>query len=144
MLYFAYGSLVNPNYLAELCPGARQVGRARITNHALCFTGHSERWGGATATIGLAPNCDLSGALYEIDDAGREAVERSGEPDGYVWAFTPVEDADGNSVTAGVLCKVKDFERREPPDEYLSVLKAGWEHWGLDGERILQDVPPTV
>jgi hypothetical protein len=39
---------------------------------------------------------------------------------------------------------VKDFERRRPPNEYLNVLKAGWEHWGLDGERMLQDVPPTV
>jgi hypothetical protein len=40
--------------------------------------------------------------------------------------------------------EVKDFERRRPPNEYLNVLKAGWEHWGLDGERMLQDVPPTV
>ncbi len=144
MLYFAYGSLVNPAALAELCPDARQVGTARITHHALCFTGHSQRWAGGTATIGLAPNCELWGALYEIDDKGREAVERAGEPDGYVWALTPVEDADGNRVTAGVLCKVRDFERQQPPADYLEILKAGWDHWGLDGEPMLQDVPPTI
>jgi hypothetical protein len=144
MLFFAYGSLVNPDVLAELCPGAIPVGKARITDHALCFTGHSERWGGSTATIGLAPNCDLWGALYEIDDDGRAAIERSGAPDGYVWSSTSVRNGDGAPVSAGVLCKVKDFERHSPSEDYLNVLKAGWEHWGLDGARMLQEVPPTV
>jgi hypothetical protein len=78
ILFFAYGSLVNPEFLADLCPVVEPLGTARIPHHALCFTGHSKRWGGGTATIGLAPSNDLWGVLYEIDGEGRAAIERAG------------------------------------------------------------------
>jgi hypothetical protein len=140
MLYFAYGSLLDPAQMEGLCPDARRVGAGRIPHHALCFTGKSERWGGGTATIGLAPNRDLWGALYEIDDACRATVERSGAADGYVWSFTSIEGPDGERLDAGVLCKVRDLERHPPSDRYLAVLESGWEEWGLDGARIMLDV----
>ena len=144
MLYFAYGSLVNRDQLKKLAPSAVPVGPARIHNHALCFTGNSETWGGGTATIGLAPNQDLWGALYDVDDDGRAAVERSGMPDGYVWAFTSVADEAGERVQSGLLVKVRDLERRDPSSAYLEVLKAGWSSWGLDPQALLQDIALTV
>ncbi|HSG81399.1 MAG TPA: gamma-glutamylcyclotransferase family protein [Gemmatimonadota bacterium] len=144
ILFFAYGSLVNPEALAELCTVAKPLGTARIPHHALYFTGHSQRWGGATATIGLAPNTDLWGALYEIDAAGRAAIERAGGLDDYVWAFTAVNDGNGGQATAGVMCKVRNFERRPPSASYLELLQAGWEYWGLDGNRMLQAVVPAT
>jgi hypothetical protein len=144
MYYFAYGSLVNRERLIELSPSAAPDRVARIPHHALCFTGRSQAWGGGTATIGLAPNCDLWGALYEIDDAGRAAVERSGGSDGYVWAFTAVEDESGERIRAGILIKVRDFQRSDPSEAYLEVLKNGWRQWGLDPESILQHAPLTI
>ncbi len=144
MLYYAYGSLVNRDKLLELCPAAVPVSPAKITDHALCFTGHSQVWGGGTATIGQAPGSDLWGGLYEIDAAGRAEIERSGKPDGYVWALTSVENAVGERVRAGLLVKVRDFERVEPSAAYLEVLTSGWVQWGLDPNEILQDVAPTI
>lgn len=139
MLYFAYGSLLDPGQMETVCSDARRVRTGRIPHHALCFTGRSQRWGGGTATIGLAPNRDLWGALYEIDDDDRAVVERLGAPDGYVWAFTSIGGEDGASVDAGLLCKVRNLERQPPSDEYLAVLEKGWKEWGLDGARILLD-----
>ncbi len=144
MFYFAYGSLADPEQMEELCSDAQPVDTGRIPHHALCFTGRSERWGGGTATIGLAPNRELWGALYEIDEGCREAIERTGAPDGYVWAFTSVERSEGESVDAGVLCKVRDLQRHPPSDEYVAVLEAAWKKWGLDGRRILLDVAPNL
>lgn len=144
MLYFAYGSLVNREKLLELCPTARPLRAARITHHALCFTGQSQTWGGGTATIGLAPACSLWGGLYEIDEEGRARVEASGSPDGYVWAFTRVEDANDEGEKVGLLVKVRDLERAEPSSVYLEVLTSGWLQWGLDPEGMLRDIAPTL
>ncbi len=144
MIYFAYGLLVNRQVLLEVCPGAVPLRTARIENHAICFTGSSEVWGGGTATIGLSPNCDLWGALYEIDPAGRDAIEGSRWPDGYVWAFTPVEDEKGDRVHAGLLVKVRDLKRSSPSQDYLETLKKGWQEWGLDPVAMLKNSPPSL
>jgi len=144
MLYFAYGSLINRDNLLEMSPSASPVGTARIENHALCFTGHSETWGGGTATIGLAPTRDLWGGLYEIETDSRAGIERAGKNDGYVWAFTSVLDASAERVKAGLLVKIRDFERTDPSATYLQVLTAGWLQWGLDPEVILRNIAPTI
>jgi hypothetical protein len=144
MFYFAFGSLLDQERLRELSPTAFPLRRAKIPHHALCFTGCSQAWGGGTATIGLAPNRDLWGGLYEIDEEGRAAIERSGAEDGYVWAFTLVEDIHGEAVTAGVLVKVRNLERSPPSDLYLEALKAGWLQWGLDPKEMLKEPPPAI
>ncbi len=144
MLYFAYGSLVNRDQLLALCPTAKPLGTARIPDHALCFTGHSAVWGGGTATIGLAPTAELWGALYEIDAAGRDRIERSGQSDGYVWSVTQVENSNGERIQTGILVKVRDLKRTTPSDAYLEVLRAGWAQWGLDPNAMLRKVPPTL
>ena len=132
MLYFAYGSLLDKKRCSELCPTARPVGTAKVPHHSLRFTGASKVWEGGTATIGEAAGSDVWGGLYEIDEAGRRAIERSGEDDGYVWAFTSVESGDGARIQVGTLVKVRDFEDREPSKKYLKALRAGWKEWGLE------------
>ncbi len=144
MLYFAYGSLVNRDQLLRLCPTAQPIGTAKISHHALCFTGNSATWGGGTATIGLAPTAELWGALYQIDPADRDTIERSGVEDGYVWSSTQVESPDGELIHSGILIKVRDLRRTSPSNEYLEVLKAGWAQWGLDPNALLRKVPPTL
>jgi hypothetical protein len=144
MYYFAYGSLLNRDRIAELSSTARPASTGRIPHHALCYTGHSQRWGGGTATIGLAPASYLWGGVYEIDETGRAAIENSGADDGYAWAVTGVETGDGERLRVGMLVKVRDFERVDPSAAYLEVLKAGWRQWGLDPKIVLHDVPPTL
>jgi len=144
VLYFAYGSLVNQDRLRELCPDAEPLRTARIPHHGLCFTGHSEVWGGGTATIGLAPNRDLWGGLYEIDERGRLAVEESGREHGYVWTFTAVDDVHGVEVATGMLVKVRDLKRTSPSQRYLDVLRTGWRQWGIEGEAQLREAPPAI
>jgi gamma-glutamylcyclotransferase (GGCT)/AIG2-like uncharacterized protein YtfP len=66
--YFAYGSNLNLRQMTERCPGHRIVGRARLLEHALAFTGHSERWGGAVATVAPVPAAAVDGVVYAITD----------------------------------------------------------------------------
>lgn len=139
MIYFTYGSLLARERMAELSPGATPLTTAMIPHHGLCLTGHSKVWGGGTATITAATGREVWGGLYEIDPAGRAAVEIAGDAEGYVWCFTRVMKSDGERMRAGLLVKVRDLEVSSPSDEYLAVLRAGWAEWGLAPQELLGD-----
>ncbi len=132
MLYFAYGSLMSRSQLERLCPDAKPLRAACVPNHYLAFLGHSKAWEGGTAAIRLSPGHEVWGGVYEIDEECRSAIERAGEPDGYVWALTRVHDADGERIRVGLLVKVRDMEESAPAAEYLDVIKKAWEQWGLN------------
>ena len=143
-LYFAYGSLLDRERMAQLNGEAKPVMLARLAHHAVCFSGRSKSWGGGTATIAAATGRDLWGALYEIDAACRQSVEQSGAEDGYVWSFTSVETADGVRTRAGLLVKVRDLEPSPPSEDYLAAMRAGWEQWGLGPQEVLDDCKPPA
>jgi hypothetical protein len=141
MIYFAYGSNMHRARIAETCASARPLRPARIPNHSVIFTGRSGTWGGGTATIGLAANRDLWGALYEIDEECRSRLEAKGLEDGYVWTWTYVIDGEDERVRAGVLVKVRDLEQTTPSPEYLELLKEAWRQWDLDPAGPLRSPP---
>lgn len=130
-LYFAYASNLSREQMRERCPSARVVERARIPEHRLGFVGHSESWGGGTATIVLAPGETLWGALYEVDDACLEALARA-EGTAYALSRTPCLKDDGSRVTAYLFVRARDFEERPPSDRYVQRIRQGYEDWGLD------------
>lgn len=68
MIYFAYGSNMNPGQMAERCPGHRSLGAARLPDHRLCFPRFSRTWGCASASFTPSHGDVLFGALYEVPD----------------------------------------------------------------------------
>ena len=67
MLYFAYGSNLDPDQMRERCPRSAPVGLACLHDHRLSFPRRSERWGGGVASPALAHGQDLWGYLYDLD-----------------------------------------------------------------------------
>ena len=53
--YFAYASNMAPEVITRLCPRARYLGVARLTDHRLAFTRRSVRTGTGVADIVPAP-----------------------------------------------------------------------------------------
>ena len=76
MLYFAYGSNLDPEQLRERCPGSRVVGLAVLRDHRLAFPLHSDRWGGGTAGLLHAHGSSVWGALYELTESDLTALDR--------------------------------------------------------------------
>ena len=66
MIYFAYGSNLNPTQMAERCPGHRSLGVARLPDHRLCFPRYSRTWRCASAGFEASPGDVVWGALYEV------------------------------------------------------------------------------
>ena len=68
MLYFAYGSNLDPAQMQQRCPGHRVVGLAALQDHRLAFPVYSSDWGGGVAGPVLAHGRQVWGVLYELSD----------------------------------------------------------------------------
>ncbi|TMQ73236.1 MAG: gamma-glutamylcyclotransferase [Candidatus Eisenbacteria bacterium] len=68
MLYFAYGSNLDPDQMRSRCPESRVVGLAMLRDHRLTFPLYSEFWGGGAAGVSHAHGSTVWGVLYELSD----------------------------------------------------------------------------
>lgn len=130
-LYFAYASNLSRAQMTERCPAARPLARAFIPDHRLGFVGHSESWGGGTATILLAPGTTLWGALYDVDESCLQELGRR-EGAAYVGSRTSVLDEDGRHMHVFLFVRARDFEERPPSERYVETIRRGYADWDLD------------
>lgn len=75
MLYFAYGSNLDPAHMRQHCPGHHVVGLAALRDHRLSFPRTSHDWGGGVASIQLAHGSTVWGVVYELTEADVAALD---------------------------------------------------------------------
>jgi gamma-glutamylcyclotransferase (GGCT)/AIG2-like uncharacterized protein YtfP len=75
MLYFAYGSNLDPDQMRERCPESRVVGLASLRDHRLTFPLHSEHWGGGAAGLEHAHGEVVWGVLYELSESDLTSLD---------------------------------------------------------------------
>lgn len=76
MHYFAYGSNLDPQQMAERCPGCTVVGLGELRDHRLSFPLTSHDWGGGVASVAVAHGESVWGVVYELTDAHLAALDR--------------------------------------------------------------------
>lgn len=76
MLYFAYGSNMEPEQMQARCPGHKVVGLAELRDHRLTFPLTSHSWGGGVASIAVAHTESVWGVVYELTDEHFAALDR--------------------------------------------------------------------
>ena len=76
MLYFAFGSNLDPIQMASRCPGARPVGLAALHDHRLAFPRYSNTWLGGAASIQPAHGALVWGMLFELEPSDLESLDR--------------------------------------------------------------------
>jgi hypothetical protein len=74
-LYFAFGSNLDADQMAERCPGSRAGFPARLADHRIAFTHPSRRWGGGAADIVAAPGECVWGLVWHLEDAHFAALD---------------------------------------------------------------------
>lgn len=68
MLYFAYGSNLDPAQMAQRCPGHHVVGMAALHDHRMDFPRFSETWGGGVSGPVHAHGQQIWGVVFELTD----------------------------------------------------------------------------
>jgi hypothetical protein len=75
MLYFAFGSNLDPEQMRQRCPAHRQIGVAVLRDHKLVFPIFSESWDGGVASLQLSHGNDVWGVLHELGEEDLRALD---------------------------------------------------------------------
>ena len=76
MLYFAYGSNLDPDQMKSRCPGHQVVGMAVMHDHRMVFPLTSHDWGGGVAGVQMHHGAELWGMVFDLSDPDLVALDR--------------------------------------------------------------------
>jgi cation transport regulator ChaC len=148
VLYFAYGSNLDPDQMRERCPGHRVAGLATLPDHRLTFPRTSETWNGGVASVQLAHGQSVWGVLYEV---GAEDLARLDAYEGFRSPGNPHNAYERETVTVDLLRpadgsiprRVRAFtyvaqpaNPAPPSRRYLDAILKGARHHGLPQEWV--------
>lgn len=136
ILYFAYGSNMNPAQIRMRCLGAEMLTVARLVDHRLAFFGFSSVWDGALETVVPTPGRDVWGALYALSPLDADSLDAwqdarfSGTGTYFHYPVT-VLDVSGRPHEALLYKKDMLGAPGKPSLEYLEHIARGAEARGL-------------
>jgi gamma-glutamylcyclotransferase (GGCT)/AIG2-like uncharacterized protein YtfP len=140
MIYFAYGSNMEPTQMQTRCPEHTIMGTACLTHYTLAFTRWSRSWNSGTADILPEKGKEVWGILYNLTFENLRRVDKFADyPTSYVRqdvmvkhgkeilpAFTYI------AVRQGIFAPSKAYLNKmvlgattnKIPEHYVEVLKA--------------------
>ncbi|MEQ9690272.1 MAG: gamma-glutamylcyclotransferase family protein [Bauldia litoralis] len=153
MIYFAYGSNLDPVQWALRCPGSPHVAVGRLDGYRLHFPRHSPVRRCAVASIGAAAGEVVWGGLYRMSAQDLEALDaREGHfpdrPDEsrYLRASVRVARLDAGVVEAVTYVANPSPDPGLPSEDYVKHLIDGAIHHGFPEAYVamLRSVKTTV
>ena len=138
MLYFSYGSFLDPETLRKHCPSARFVTRAVLPNFEVRFNFMSKTYGGGVTGVELAPGKAARGVVYDVSPEEIEMLDIvEGIPTGIYYRQTvTVVDEDGNHHQAETYRTTYPKGPYTPTRRYLGLMIKGAKEHGLDPDYI--------
>ena len=133
MYYFAYASNLNLKQMAEHCPTSKPVFIAVLPNYKLIFSGWSRQRKGGTASIKPFKGQKVSGAVYDISEAGLKQLDKyEGYPATYNHLKVTVWTDSGDPIEAITYILNDQSQETKPSLEYLQVIQQGYRDWQID------------
>lgn len=130
-LYFAYGSNMHGPQMKARCPRSSLVGWGLLPGHQLIFTGHSQTWQGAVASVKKQARAKVFGLVYQLGEGDLAALDRyEGYPTHYGRKTASVETAEGR-VRALYYVKTGRCPPGVPSPEYLSIITRTYRAYGV-------------
>ena len=140
--YFGFGSNLDADRLRIHCPSAELASIARLDGYRLAFTIESKRnWLGGVADILEAPGAAVWGALWSIEDAHSEELDRQEglfrDPPAYRRLTVEVATPRGDLVACrSYQVATPNVEGYAPSPTYKDTLLRGARALGLPPEYI--------
>tara|TARA_B100000315_G_scaffold145541_1_gene134465 strand:- start:4347 stop:4808 length:462 start_codon:yes stop_codon:yes gene_type:complete len=141
MLYFAYGSNMDPQQMRRRCPGYRFVGIAMLADHKLAFSRRSPRRRCGVADVIPSPGDEVWGVLYHI--ISRREVLALDKAEGFKMGRKRVNGYDRERrkvwspcsphkpLTASLYIARQHLNPPPPSEHYLRLMLSGATHWRL-------------
>jgi hypothetical protein len=131
-LYFAYGSNMDSNQMAERCPGAEAVGTGVLQDYRFIINQRG------FATLRQEADVSTPGVLWTLNPAHQQALDKhEGFSAGvYDKSFRAVRRDTGEVVQALVYIDHRNQQIGTPNDSYLERVIAGAESHGLPAGHI--------
>lgn len=130
-LYFAYGSLLDPDRISSVAPGAAFKFTAHYPETKLEFVANGSDE--AMPTLTRDPGHTVWGGVFEIPDDEVEALIAAEESEGRSPGFDhKAVDREGNKHDClAFLASGQPSDDRLPPPDYLELMIRGARHWNL-------------
>ena len=132
-LYFAYGSNLDLEQMAQRCPDAEIVGPVRLENYELRFRGSG------FATVAPKKGSTVHGLVWKITPNCEQSLDRyEGYPRHYMKETVTVKDAAGAEIPVMVYIMAEPYCRQPalPSPYYYRVIQRGFEANGLPVESL--------
>ena len=127
-LYFAYGSNLDLEQMAQRCPDAEIVGPVRLENYELRFRGSG------FATVAPKKGSTVHGLVWKITPNCEQSLDRyEGYPRHYMKETVTVKDAAGAEIPVMAYIMAEPYCRQPalPSPYYYRVIQRGFEANGL-------------
>lgn len=141
-LYFAYGSNINLDQMAQRCPDAQVVGPVTLENYELLFRGNLR--GAGVATIAPKEGSVVYGLLWKITPECERSLDHYEDyPHLYGKEPVMVRDREGHEYTVMAYVMTELYKEPSIPSHYYyngildgyrqiglptQPLKQAWEH----------------
>jgi gamma-glutamylcyclotransferase (GGCT)/AIG2-like uncharacterized protein YtfP len=129
LYYFAYASNLSKKQMHERCPGSQPKFTATLPNYRLVFAGWTRKWRGGIASIQSFRGEKVRGGIYEVTEACLRQLDK--HEAGYERLNVTVFNEDNQPVQAVTYYKSGQLEEALPSKEYLTVIRLGYEDWGI-------------
>jgi gamma-glutamylcyclotransferase (GGCT)/AIG2-like uncharacterized protein YtfP len=136
LLYFAYGSNMDPEHMQDRVPEAQAVGPARLDGFRLEFNVYSTEWEGGAANLELDENAHVWGVLWNVSDDALQGLDAfQGHPSFFRREDVVVHGSEGPVIAWTYrVAHQKGYIR--PTDAYVHRLRAGVRVHGLPPEAL--------
>ena len=132
-LYFAYGSNLDLEQMAQRCPDAEIVGPVRLENYELRVRGSG------FATVTPKKGSVVYGLVWKLTPQCEQSLDRyEGYPRHYTKETVTVKDAAGAEIPVMVYIMAEPYCRQPalPSPYYYRVIQRGFEANGLPVESL--------
>ena len=135
-LYFAYGSLLDPERISKIAPGSQFAFIAHYPETRLDFVDNGS---GAVPTLTKASGNTVWGGVFEVPDDEIGALASAESDEGRVPGFDlKAVDREGNKHECLTFVSTeKPNGENRPEPEYLEAMVRGARHWSLPAGWVL-------
>ena len=130
-LYFAYASLLDPDRIADVAPGARFLFTAHYPETRLAFVATDSN--GAVPTLARDSGHTVWGGVFEIPDEEIPGLTQAEKAEGREPGFDQkAVDREGNKHDClAFVATGEEDGHPHPSPEYLRSMIKGARHWRL-------------